>query len=128
MAHPSKADLDRHLAQLQYRLSPRAARLVGWLRRPSSRLLRIPLAIALIVGGVFSFLPVLGLWMLPLGMILIAQDVAWLRRPVIRCLAWAERRMARWQHRRTHDRSITHDRPSLNRPMLNKPVVESARR
>lgn len=109
MSHPSKADLDRHLAQLQHRLSPRPARLVGWLRRPSSRWLRFPLAIALIVGGVFSFLPILGLWMLPLGMILIAQDVAVLRRPVIRGLSWAERRMARWQHRHDHERHRDHD-------------------
>lgn len=103
MPHPSQADLDRHLAQLQNRLPPRPAQLVGWLRRPSSRLTRLPLALALVVGGVFSFLPVLGLWMLPLGLILIAQDVALLRGPVIRLLAWAERKMAHRQHRQHGD-------------------------
>jgi hypothetical protein len=37
---------------------------------------RIPLAILLIFGGIFSFLPVLGLWMLPLGLVLFAQGPA----------------------------------------------------
>jgi hypothetical protein len=97
VTHPSKADLDRHLAQLQNRLPPTPARLVGWLRRPLSPLLRIPLAIALMMGGVFSILPVLGVWMLPLGLILVAQDVPFLRGPVIRLLAWAERKYIHWQ-------------------------------
>jgi hypothetical protein len=30
----------------------------------------------------FSFLPVLGIWMLPLGLLLIACDVPFLRKPV----------------------------------------------
>jgi hypothetical protein len=34
------------------------------------------------VGGFFWFLPVLGLWMLPLGLLLLAYDVPFLRKPV----------------------------------------------
>jgi hypothetical protein len=45
-------------------------------------LVRIPLALLLIVGGVFSFLPILGLWMLPLGLLVLAVDIPPLRRPV----------------------------------------------
>ena len=67
-------------------------RFVGWLRKPSSRYARIPLAILLIVGGVFSFLPVLGLWMLPLGLLLFAQDVPLLQKPMARTLGWIERK------------------------------------
>ena len=36
----------------------------------------------LIFGGIFSFLPVLGLWMLPLGLLLFAQDVPVLQKPM----------------------------------------------
>jgi hypothetical protein len=72
----SKRQLDRHFAWFEARLSPRLARFVGWLRKPSSRFVRIPLAILLIFGGIFSFLPVLGLWMLPLGLVLFAQGPA----------------------------------------------------
>jgi hypothetical protein len=87
-----KAELDRHLAWFESRLPRRPAKLVGWLRQPSSKLVRIPLAILLIGGGVLSFLPVLGLWMLPLGFVLIAQDVPALEKPTARTLGWIERK------------------------------------
>lgn len=44
--------------------------------------LRIPLALVFILGGVFSFLPLLGVWMMPLGFLLLAVDIPFLRRPV----------------------------------------------
>jgi len=81
----------RHFAWFEAKLPPGPARFVGWLRRPSSRLVRIPLAILLILGGIFSFLPVLGLWMLPLGLLLFAQDVPMLQGPLARMLGWVER-------------------------------------
>jgi hypothetical protein len=46
----------------------------------------------LIVGGIFSFLPVLGLWMLPLGLVLFAQDLPFLEKPTARTLGWIERK------------------------------------
>lgn len=85
-------ELDRHFAWFEGRLPAGPARFVNWLRKPSSRLVRIPLAGLLIVGGFLSFLPVFGLWMLPLGLLLFAQDVPWLQPPLIRMLAWVERR------------------------------------
>jgi len=87
-----KAELDRHFAWFEAKLSPRPASFVRWLRRPSSRLVRIPLALLLILGGIFSFLPILGLWMLPLGLLLFAQDVPMLQAPLARMLAWVERK------------------------------------
>jgi hypothetical protein len=90
-------ELDRHFAWFEDRLPPRLARFVGWLRKPSSRLVRIPLAILLIAGGIFSFLPVLGLWMLPLGLLLFAQDVPILQKPLARMLGWVERKWIKRQ-------------------------------
>jgi hypothetical protein len=87
-----KAELDRHFAWFEAKLSPRPASVVRWLRRPSSWLVRIPLAVLLVVGGVFSFLPILGLWMLPLGLLLIAQDVPFLQKPLAGMLGWIERK------------------------------------
>src|SRR4051794_39764743 len=87
-----RAELDRHFAWFETKLSPRPAGFVRWLRRPSSRLVRIPLAILLVVGGIFSFLPILGLWMLPLGLLLIAQDVPFLQKPLAEMLGWIERK------------------------------------
>ncbi len=85
-------ELDRHFAWFEGKLPPRPARFVSWLRQPSSRWVRIPLAFLLIVGAIFSFLPVLGLWMLPLGLLLFAQDVPALQGPLVRLLAWVERK------------------------------------
>jgi hypothetical protein len=87
-----KAELDRHFAWFEAKLSRRPASFVRWLRRPSSRLVRIPLAILLVAGGIFSFLPILGLWMLPLGLLLIAQDVPFLQKPLAEMLGWIERK------------------------------------
>src|SRR4051812_33416621 len=81
----------------------RAARVIRKLRRPGARWIRIPLGLLCIVGGVFSFLPVLGLWMLPLGLLLIAIDVPLLRGPVARFTLWSLDRWAAvraWAHRR----------------------------
>ena len=88
----SRAELDRHFEWIANRLPEKGARFIRWLRQPSSRWVRIPLAFLLVVGGIFSFLPVLGLWMLPLGLMLIAQDVPFLQRPLANALGWAERK------------------------------------
>lgn len=66
--------------------------MVRWLRLPSSRLVRVPVSAVLIVGGVFGFLPVLGFWMVPLGVLLVAQDVPFLQPPLAGALGWVERK------------------------------------
>ena len=63
--------LERSFERVERRLPDRAARVLRWLRIPSGLLL--------IAGGVLSFLPVLGVWMLPLGFLLLAQDVPFLK-------------------------------------------------
>lgn len=74
------------------------------LRRDSWFPVRFPLALLLIAGGIFSFLPVLGIWMLPLGLLLLAVDLPILRGPisvlVIRGRLFAKRWMRRWRTRR----------------------------
>jgi hypothetical protein len=63
------------------------------------RPLRIPLALLLIVGALFSFLPVLGIWMLPLGLLLLAVDVPVLRPLVSAAVIRARRRLGIWMRR-----------------------------
>ena len=91
----SAPDLDRELDRLELKLPPRIVRFVRWVRQPSGRWLRWPLAVILMAGGVVGFLPVLGLWMLPLGLVLIAQDVPFLRRPMARMVRWINDRWLR---------------------------------
>ena len=57
-----------------------------WLRKPASRWARIPTGILLIFGGFLGMLPFLGFWMLPLGLMLLADDVPPLRRARDRAL------------------------------------------
>ena len=47
---------------------------------PDSRLLRIAAGCTLILGGVLGFLPVLGFWMIPLGIAVAAIDIELYRR------------------------------------------------
>ncbi|WP_040675084.1 MULTISPECIES: hypothetical protein [unclassified Nitrobacter] len=103
MSSDHRAELDRHLARFEGKMPRRFARFMGWVRKPSSRLVRVPLAGTLIVGGIFSFLPVLGLWMLPLGVVLIAQDLPFLQRPTARTLGWIERK---WMERKAAKRPL----------------------
>ena len=58
----------------------------------SSPWLRWPAAFVLIIAGVFGFLPILGFWMVPLGLVLIVQDVPPLQEPLARLFAYIERK------------------------------------
>lgn len=75
------ARLDRQFERLA-RQVPASRGFLDWVRKPQMHLIRIPLALVLILGGIFSFLPVLGIWMLPLGLLVLAVDIPPLRRPV----------------------------------------------
>jgi len=49
---------------------------------------RIVLGLALVVGGVLGFLPILGFWMIPLGLLVMFFDVPWVRERWRRARAW----------------------------------------
>ena len=55
-------------------------RLKSALRLPASRLARQVLGWALVVGGLLGFLPILGFWMLPLGLYVLSVDSTRMRR------------------------------------------------
>ena len=60
---------------------------------PASRIARVLLGLILIIGGFLAFLPVLGLWMVPLGLVVLSVDFAIVRRWRRRAeLWWAKRR------------------------------------
>jgi purine-cytosine permease-like protein len=55
-----------------------------WLRRTAG--------VLLVIGGMLGFLPVLGYWMFPLGLALLAVDWAWARRLYRQLrIAWGRR-------------------------------------
>ena len=49
-------------------------------RLPQRASVRIALGTGLVVGGTLGFLPVLGFWMIPLGLLVLSQDLPALRR------------------------------------------------
>ena len=50
--------------------------------------LRKTIGILLVIGGLFGFLPVLGYWMIPIGLALLAVDWPWARRLSRRLISW----------------------------------------
>ncbi|WP_245944922.1 hypothetical protein [Pelagibacterium lacus] len=75
------------------------------LRQPWAMLIRVPLGILLVIGGVLSFLPVLGLWMLPLGLLLLAIDLPFLQRPMSGLVLRGERQFKLWRRNRRDRKS-----------------------
>lgn len=65
-------------------------RLISWMRKPELRWLRLIAGILFICCGLVGFLPILGLWMVPLGLIILAQDSKWLQRPTLQAITWLE--------------------------------------
>ena len=86
----------RRMALLLVRLPDRTRGWLFWLREPEQKWLRLPAGMLLVAGGLLSFLPVLGLWMLPLGIALLAEDFALCRRASAHMLGWMIRRKPHW--------------------------------
>ncbi|MHB2265334.1 hypothetical protein [Aliihoeflea sp. PC F10.4] len=55
---------------------------------PQSRLLRISVGVLLVIGGLLGFLPILGFWMLPLGILVLSYEFAMIRRWRRRGTVW----------------------------------------
>jgi hypothetical protein len=112
-----KRILRQAFKDLEREVPERVARAMRGLRHPKARHIRIPVAVLSIVGGVFSFLPVLGLWMLPLGLLLLAYDVPFLRKPVGRFTSWGAQRWAKFRRPNgSEEASRERDRPNLSTP------------
>ena len=63
---------------------------------PGHPVLRIGLGVLLVIGGVLGFLPVLGFWMIPLGLAILAVDFP----PVRRLQRRLTIRLGYWLHRK----------------------------
>ena len=81
-------ELEEAFDELEREAPDFLTRAIFWLRKPEARIVRLPLGILFIVAGFLWFLPVVGLECLPIGLLLIAQDVPFLRRPVGRMTLW----------------------------------------
>lgn len=68
---------------------------------PASRLGRLIVGVLLVVGGILGFLPVVGFWMIPLGLIVLSVDFPFIRRLRRRL----EVRLGRWWHKRQEEKA-----------------------
>jgi hypothetical protein len=70
---------------------------------PGHPVLRILLGCLLLLGGFLGFLPVLGFWMVPLGLIVLAVDIPmarrFRRRQEVRFGRWIIKRSPKWARR-----------------------------
>ncbi len=79
---------------------------------PRSRTVRIAIGLVLIAGGLAGFLPVLGFWMIPVGVLVLSVDLPLLRR-------WRRQAQVWWERRR---------RPRNNASREARPRDETGRR
>ena len=104
--------LDRQIAALA-RAAPRLGRIVRPVRERWGAAIRIPVALLLIMGSLLAILPIFGLWMLPLGLVLLAVDLPLLRPAVAAAIVRLRRRWAtpgRWRRPRPGARRTDTDR------------------
>jgi len=57
---------------------------------PRSRPVRIAIGVGLVVLGIFGFLPILGFWMIPLGLLVLSYEFPSVRR-------WRRKLVVRWE-------------------------------
>ena len=63
----------------------------------------------LMLGGVFGFLPILGFWMFPLGLALIALDIPWTRSRIQQWMLRIEMRVKTTATRHPANNRSHHD-------------------
>lgn len=79
--------LKRWFARFERAFYPRALTFLTWTGRHVPFGVRTFLGLLLIVGGFLGFLPILGFWMLPLGIMVAAMDIPPLRNRMMRWIA-----------------------------------------
>jgi hypothetical protein len=85
--------MDGMNATAEDRPAPRYISLFGRrVRMPQSRPMRVAIGVGLLFGGSLWFLPILGIWMIPLGLLVLSHDFARVRRWRRRAVVWWERR------------------------------------
>jgi hypothetical protein len=94
-----EADLARAYDVLERHAPCWLAGAIRWLRHPNARLFRIPIGLGLIAGSLLAVLPIFGIAMLPIGLLVLAQDVPFLRGPAARMMLWLEKQFFVWRRR-----------------------------
>jgi hypothetical protein len=92
----ASAHHERRLERLIDRLPERLQKIIRWLRQPGLRWVRLVAGVLFIAGSFLSILPIFGIWMLPVGVVLLAEDIPAFRRLRDRLLDWIGRHRPHW--------------------------------
>ena len=87
---------ERRTQMITAKLPAKMRHAIQWLRKPEQKWVRLPSGLLLMLGGLLSFLPVLGVWMLPLGILLLAEDIPLFQSLSGKMLGWIARRKPTW--------------------------------
>ncbi len=91
---PQKGEGLRPAAEPVLRPDPMLRLMGREMALPRSPLLRTIIGLLLVFFGLLGFLPVLGFWMVPLGLLILANDFPAVRRFNRRAGVWVRRRSA----------------------------------
>ncbi len=69
---------------------------------PRSRLVRIVIGVLFVLFGLVGFLPIVGFWMIPVGVLILSYEFAMIRR-------WRRRMAVKWGRR--NGRRMSSDEP-----------------
>ena len=64
-------------------MKQRIVAFVERLKRTPNKGIRILVGALLVIGGILGALPILGFWMIPLGLAVLAVDFPWARRAMV---------------------------------------------
>ena len=88
-------DFHDEMDRFQNHIPSFVGRNLNRLRRERAIWVRVPTGVALIGGGVLGFLPlpIVSIWMLPVGLALLAHDIPTMRGPMARLLYFTNRKI-----------------------------------
>ncbi|GAC88704.1 hypothetical protein NBRC3257_1732 [Gluconobacter thailandicus NBRC 3257] len=89
-------DYEAQMQALIHKLPGWMQRTLSWLRKPERKWVRIPAGVLFMLGGCMAFLPVLGAWMVPVGILLLSEDIPFFRRLMEKALNWIQRKHPDW--------------------------------
>lgn len=121
-----KPDFHQEMDRLQGHMPDWAGRNLGRLREPKAVWVRVPAGIALAGGGVLSVLPGLGVWMLPIGLALLAHDVPVMRRPLASVLRFSNDKIEQRRERRKNAAAAKAAKPKPAAKVAPKPAAKPA--
>lgn len=84
---------------------------------PKSRAGRIAVGSAFIGGGALGFLPILGFWMVPVGLLVLSHDLPGVRKRRRRATVW-------WSRRKNGTRSARPERQTPSEAGQSEPSVD----